>query len=79
MQYSRREEAFRYEFAKPIRGEFLITNEYWASSVIQQVNVTGLMQGYVDGSFGPDQHITRAEMASIVVRWLQLEGEAASF
>ena len=48
----------------------------WAASDIERVSSAGLMSGYADGTFKPNEAITRAEMAAIVVRWLQLAGEA---
>lgn len=55
-----------------------LLNKHWAYSAIQAAKDTGLMKGYPNGTFGPDKSITRAEMAAIVARWLQLEGEGAS-
>lgn len=47
----------------------------WAANDIGAVTTAGLMTGYKDGTFGPDLFITRAEMAAVVVRWMQLTGE----
>ncbi len=44
------------------------TVRHWAEDAIAQVLAAGLMSGYADGSFRPDQAITRAEMASIAAR-----------
>lgn len=49
---------------------------HWAFTVIQDASASGLMKGYTNGTFGPDQSITRAELAAIISRWLELEGSA---
>jgi arabinogalactan endo-1,4-beta-galactosidase len=50
----------------------------WATDAIANVSSLGLMTGYEDGSFQPSKAITRAEMATIVARWLGLEGDASA-
>jgi arabinogalactan endo-1,4-beta-galactosidase len=47
----------------------------WAAPAIDDVSSAGLMSGYADGTFGPDQALTRAEAAAIVARWKGLTGE----
>ena len=39
---------------------------YWAADAIANVTKQGLMRGYGDGTFKPEQPITRAEMATLV-------------
>ncbi|MEK8129014.1 InlB B-repeat-containing protein [Paenibacillus filicis] len=41
---------------------------HWAKAAIDRVTKMGLMEGYPDGSFKPEQTITRAELASLVAR-----------
>ncbi|GAW31235.1 hypothetical protein JDF658_10000 [Carboxydocella sp. JDF658] len=43
---------------------------------INRLNGVGLVKGYADGSFKPEQNITRAEYAAIAVRALGLEAAA---
>lgn len=43
--------------------------DHWSSDAIAQVSRMGLMQGYADGTFRPDQPITRAEMAALAARF----------
>lgn len=50
----------------------------WAANEIQQVTSAGLMTGYKDGTFRPNKFITRAEMAAIVARWMDLSGDSTS-
>lgn len=51
---------------------------HWAITSIEKAQLTGLMRGYSDHTFGPNKSITRAEMAAIVSRWLKLEGTGSS-
>ncbi len=41
-----------------------VPSDYWAADSITKVSAMPLMSGYPDGTFAPDQAITRAEMAS---------------
>ena len=41
---------------------------HWAEAQIRRCIERGLMQGYPDGSFGPDKPVTRAELAVILER-----------
>ena len=50
-------------------------NEYYADAAVVLAQL-GILQGYPDGTFGADRDITRAEMTAIVLRSLDLEGEA---
>lgn len=49
-----------------------------SESVVSQIIGIGLMQGYPDGSFGEDEGLTRAEMAMIAARMMQIEGFPSS-
>lgn len=58
--------------------------EHWAASWIEAAAGEGFMQGYRDGSFAPDQAITRGEMATVLARiaakeGLELKSEARTF
>ncbi|MBK5252175.1 MAG: S-layer homology domain-containing protein [Peptostreptococcaceae bacterium] len=44
---------------------------------VTRLGALGILQGYPDGSFKPDNTITRAEFAAVVVRSLGLENAAA--
>lgn len=46
---------------------------HWAEQAIRRVMDHGFMRGFPDGSFRPDQAVTRAELATILDR-LELEG-----
>ncbi|WP_236334058.1 X2-like carbohydrate binding domain-containing protein [Paenibacillus auburnensis] len=52
----------------------------WAAEAIAKVTKLGLMQGYSDGSFKPDQPLTRAELASLIVPLLsETAGQGQGF
>ncbi|MNP35996.1 Cellulosome-anchoring protein precursor [compost metagenome] len=44
-----------------------VSSSHWAAAAIEKVAKMGLMQGYKDGTFKPNQSLTRAEMASLAV------------
>ncbi|WP_339310286.1 S-layer homology domain-containing protein [Paenibacillus sp. FSL M7-0896] len=52
-----------------------VAGSHWAAEAIRQVTAAGLMKGMTDGSFRPEQSITRAEMAVIIARWKALSGK----
>ncbi|MFE4710616.1 X2-like carbohydrate binding domain-containing protein [Paenibacillus sp. NPDC056722] len=43
-----------------------IKSDYWAAEAIAKVAKMGLMKGYQDGTFKPNQSLTRAELAVLV-------------
>ncbi|MGC5771273.1 S-layer homology domain-containing protein [Paenibacillus pabuli] len=43
-----------------------VQSGYWGADAIAKVSKMGLMNGYKDGTFKPNQPLTRAEMASLV-------------
>ncbi|WP_342546828.1 S-layer homology domain-containing protein [Paenibacillus sp. FSL P2-0089] len=51
-----------------------VAGSHWAAEAIRQVTAAGLMKGMTDGSFRPEQSITRAEMAVVIARWKSLTG-----
>ena len=40
----------------------------WATDALQKAANNGLLSGYDDGTIRPDNNLTRAEMAAIMVR-----------
>lgn len=44
---------------------------HWAEKEIDEVKEAGIMKGYEDGNFKPDEKITRAEVAVIVAKLLK--------
>ncbi|MFZ7103310.1 MAG: S-layer homology domain-containing protein [Peptococcaceae bacterium] len=58
-----------------VQNESLYTDvpeDHWAVQGIEAAARKGLFGGYADGSFRPDQPITRAELSSVIARYLQL-------
>ncbi|TXK82581.1 S-layer homology domain-containing protein [Paenibacillus sp. N3.4] len=57
-----------------------IAAAHWAKGAIDKVTRMGLMDGYPDGSFKPEQTITRAEMSTITARLINTAtSEGGSF
>ena len=52
-----------------------VDNGHWAADAIKRANEAGLMNGYANGTFNPQGGITRAEMATIVYKYLGLTGD----
>ncbi|MGO4497308.1 X2-like carbohydrate binding domain-containing protein [Paenibacillus sp. 2RAB27] len=51
-------------------GEYVdVATDDWAYKAIVQVSRQGFMQGYADGTFKPEQPISRAEMAALAARF----------
>ena len=46
---------------------------HWEEDAIRWCMETGLMQGYEDGTFQPDKGVTRAELATVMRRLVELE------
>lgn len=51
-----------------------VSASHWAAADIAAVGKLGLMNGYADGTFRPDQAVTRAEMAALAVKLGQPSG-----
>ncbi len=49
------------------------SDAHWAHKTIDAMTINGYINGYPDGLFRPDDHITRAEFSAIVYRILGLE------
>lgn len=57
---------------------FADTANHWAKDYINAMVNRGLFKGYEDGTFQPEWGVTRQEMAVVLVRLLNLEGELGS-
>lgn len=59
--------------AQPDAGSFSdVPESFWASEVIYKLSGLGVINGYPDGTFRPDNKITRAEFATVLVKAFQL-------
>ncbi len=47
-----------------------VTSEHWAASYINLVYSKGLLKGYGDGNFGPDDRVTYAQLLTVMLRIL---------
>lgn len=52
---------------------------HWAQAAIEQAIKSGLVKGYNDNSFRPNNPISRAEFAVLLSRALKLEGQAPAY
>ena len=52
-------------------GGFVDSWAHWANKAISWASTNGYVKGYDDGYFRPDQSITRAEIATVLFRYLQ--------
>ncbi len=60
-----------YDGKNPFRD---VDTNAWYAKYIAAVKEADLMGGYPNGSFGPTQPITRAEFASLALRWYRMSG-----
>jgi hypothetical protein len=47
-----------------------VSDSHWAASEIQLLSEQGVIVGYPDGTFKPDENVTRAEFASMAIKAL---------
>ena len=55
-------------------GQFADISDHWAARHIDKLVKNGAISGYGDGTFKPDNAITRAEFTKIIVSVFELEG-----
>lgn len=60
--------------APPVKVSFKDTQSHWAKSDIEAAVAKGLLKGYEDNTFKPDNNLTRVQAISILVRALHLTG-----
>lgn len=53
------------------KSKFSDINSHWASESIEKMTQNGLLNGYPDGTFRPDEPINRAESAEILYKIIQ--------
>ena len=49
----------------------------WFNTAISTLSAIGIVRGYDDGTFRPNEKITRAELAAIISRFAELDGTSA--
>lgn len=55
-----------------------LPDNYWAKPYIDALSSRGLISGYKDGTYKPDQPVTRAQIANIVSRTFELQADQKS-
>lgn len=59
----------------PPQESFVDTPNHWASEAISRAAAKGIVNGFSDGSFKPDEPMTRLQFAAMLVRALGLKAE----
>lgn len=54
-----------------------VDSSYWSYNAIMDLKGKGILVGYPDGTFKPDENVTRAEFSTMVVKALNLRGKEA--
>ena len=52
-----------------------VSTDHWAYQAVADLSAQGVVEGYPNGTFGGEKHITRFEVAQIVARLLAQENE----
>lgn len=60
--------AFELEASAEEAPEFRDMKGHWAKDAVDQLTQAGIIEGYPDGTFKPDEKINRAEMTAMVQR-----------
>ena len=60
-------------FAVPAIAFPDVNTDHWAAKQIELLNEQGVVVGYPDGTFKPDENVTRAEFASMAIKALGQE------
>ncbi|HBH12465.1 MAG TPA: hypothetical protein DDX29_04995, partial [Clostridiales bacterium] len=58
------------DFAQNMQSNYADMDGHWATQYVDIANAFDIVQGYLDGSFGPDNNITYSEAVTMVVRTL---------
>ena len=52
-----------------------VSMDHWAYQAVADLSAQGVVEGYPNGTFGGEKHITRFEVAQIVARLLAQESQ----
>ena len=61
-----------FNLTKSEGKSFIDTTDHWAKEVIATANAAGIVSGYSNTAFGPDDPITREQMTVMIVKAAQL-------
>lgn len=50
-----------------------VSEDHWAYEAIEFVHKKGIMRGYEDGRFGPEEKVTRAQLATVIKNLMEQE------
>lgn len=65
--------------SQPSDGKFFSdVSDTWAKASIEKMTAKGIINGYSDGTFKPEQSVTRAEMAKMIAVLLGLSADGKS-
>ncbi|HEY0829476.1 MAG TPA: S8 family serine peptidase [Bacilli bacterium] len=68
-----------FNFTEAKGNEFSdVAPNHWAYSFIDKARSAGVISGYTNGTFKPDQPVSRVEMASMLANALKLKGTAGN-
>ncbi|GEM_PF-5982441 len=67
-----------YEEDEKARSGFTDIDNHWAKTIINSFAKAGYVSGYPDGTFRPDDKVTRAEVVSVLNRIVGTKSAAAS-
>ena len=56
-----------------------VKDDAWYAEAVKALSSLGIVEGYEDGSFKPDQAITRAEFAAVATRFIEAKGGNVKF
>jgi len=59
-------------------NNFVDVNGHWSETHVESMANKLIVEGYEDGTFGPDRQITRAELATLIVRALGLSSKTTA-
>nr|MBA5588595.1 S-layer homology domain-containing protein [Anaerobacillus isosaccharinicus] len=48
-----------------------VSTDHWASKEIETVKEAGIMNGFADGTFKPNEPVTRAQLATVAANLLK--------
>jgi len=65
---------------QPMQGSFTDQGEIsmWADSAVRAIRAMGIISGHPDGSFSPQDTATRAQVATIFARYLELADQPSN-
>lgn len=49
-----------------------VADETWYTESVRWASVVGIVGGYSDGTFGPDDAVTREQLAAMLMRFVEL-------